>query len=242
MEATTKETVNMETTTRHEVEVDTRISEVYMEFVKSEQKVISAVNGLHFAMGDYQPRRIFSVKANAELLERFETKRQAAIDSGSWKIRNYDEAMTRYTETVEAMDTAKAAYDEAAKEYEGWSRFYLVTSSKGHIHSSMDCSTCQWTTTFAWLPTVSGLTEAEAVAEHGAILCTVCFPSAPLEHTNQYELDKAAKAAESCPGSGKPGVEGGSRQGFCSGNFHTCTVCGETVGGAGHNVRKHKAA
>ena len=230
-----------EKTNHHEVEVDTRIADAYMELVDTKQKVINAVAGLHYAMKASPPRRIVSIKANSILMERFNTKRQEAIDNGSWTVRDYDKAIARYTAAVETMDAAEAAYQEAAEEYEGWSRFYLVTSSRGHIHSSMNCSTCQWTTTFAWLPTVSGLTEAEAVAEHGAILCSVCFPSAPVEYTNQYELEEAAKAAESCAGSGKPGVEGGSRQGYAAGNFHTCSVCGETVGGAGYNVRKHKA-
>lgn len=85
----------------------------------------------------------------------------------------------------------------------GWSRFFLVTNVNGHIHSSMACSTCFPTTEFAWLPTLSGLTEADAVAEQGEILCSVCFPSAPVAWTNgvskatQAERDaKAAAKAE----------------------------------------------
>lgn len=63
-----------------------------------------------------------------------------------------------------------------------WSRFFLVTSSTGHVHASMYCSTCRWSTTYGWLPELSGKSEAEAVAELGAVLCSVCFPSAPVEH------------------------------------------------------------
>lgn len=66
--------------------------------------------------------------------------------------------------------------------YTGWSRFFLVTSSPGHVHSSTHCSTCRWTTTYGWLPELSGKTEEEAVAELGPTLCSVCFPSAPVEH------------------------------------------------------------
>ena len=36
--------------------------------------------------------------------------------------------------------------------YTGWSRFFLVTSSTGHVHSSTSCSTCRPTTTYGWLP------------------------------------------------------------------------------------------
>jgi Skp family chaperone for outer membrane proteins len=91
-----------------------------------------------------------------------------------------------------------------------WSRFFLVTNSGGHIHSTMACTTCFATTQFAWLPALSGLTEADAVEAHGEILCSVCFPSAPVAWTSgvaktvQADRDaravakaaRAAKAAE----------------------------------------------
>lgn len=67
--------------------------------------------------------------------------------------------------------------------YTGWSRFFLVRNNGGHIHSSMNCSTCFASTLFGWLPTVSGKTEADAVTEFGPVLCTICFPSAPVEYT-----------------------------------------------------------
>jgi hypothetical protein len=77
----------------------------------------------------------------------------------------------------------------------GWSRFFLVTNSNGHIHSSTSCSTCFPTTEFAWLPGLSGLTEADAVEDQGEILCSVCFPSAPVAWTNgTSKVDQAAKA------------------------------------------------
>lgn len=67
---------------------------------------------------------------------------------------------------------------------ERWSRFFLVVSSAdGHIHDRRSCSTCRFDTVFSWLPELSGLSEADAVEAYGAILCTVCFPSAPVEWT-----------------------------------------------------------
>ena len=70
-------------------------------------------------------------------------------------------------EAVKALDAA---------EYKGWRRFFLVK----HIHSSQHCSSFRPTTRVGWLPQVSGLTEAEAVAEYDATLCTKCFSSAPV--------------------------------------------------------------
>ena len=69
----------------------------------------------------------------------------------------------------------------------------------------MDCSTCNKmgkATEFGWLCDLSGLDEAAAVAIHGPWLCTVCFPSAPVEYTNGEELARLAKEASRCAGSG----------------------------------------
>ena len=94
-----------------------------------------------------------------------------------------DEAKRERANKVLAdLASAGDAYDAAEAAYEGWSRFFLVPA--GHIHSSMDCSSCnrgRTSTAFSWLPELSGLTEADAVAAHGSHLCTVCFPTAPVE-------------------------------------------------------------
>lgn len=59
----------------------------------------------------------------------------------------------------------------------GWTRGFLVTD--GHLHRSMNCSTCFPTTQFAWLPEVSGKDEIEIVEMAGERACTVCYPAAP---------------------------------------------------------------
>lgn len=112
-----------------------------------------------------------------------------------------------------------------------WDRFFMVPG--GHIHSSMSCSTCNNghdLTTFGWLPDLSGLTEADAVAAHGALLCTVCYPSAPVEWTNHYETEAAAKKSAQCPGSGSYDYDPATaRLGFYSGNYGVCAHCGRRV-------------
>lgn len=145
---------------------------------------------------------------------------------------------------------AEAEIRQFAVEYERrgrWSRFYMVQAKNGHIHSSMDCQTCNRNlkaTSFAWLTDLSGLSEKEAVAMYGAILCTVCFPSAPLEWTNGYEVEAAKKKAAQCPGSGtyldssQP-----HRKGYYSGNWGTCPDCGDKVTLTKNlNLRAHKPA
>jgi hypothetical protein len=129
----------------------------------------------------------------------------------------------------------QAAIDFDEANYTGWNRFFLVQ----HIHSNRYCSSFRPTTRVGWLPSVSGLTEAEAVAEHGATLCTICFPSAPVELTTAKVDDSV------CPGSGR-----GYSTSHKTGREHSyygksgfCQVCDTrqvvTATGA---IRKHKKA
>lgn len=93
-------------------------------------------------------------------------------------------------------DTVLASIREMELAYTGWSRFFLVTSSAGHVHSSMQCSSCRPTTRYGWLPELSGKTEAQAVDELGPALCSVCFPSAPVEMVGgKITAAKAARLA-----------------------------------------------
>lgn len=149
-----------------------------------------------------------------------------------------DEDNAKAAAAQRAVDAAEAAYDAAEAQYEGWSRFFLVPA--GHIHRSMSCSTCnngRNATTFSWLTDLSGLVEADAVAAHGAWLCTTCFPTAPVEYTNADELAKAAKKAARCPGSGEAPTEY---------NRHydgKCPGCGkwQVVNLGSGRIRAHKA-
>lgn len=82
---------------------------------------------------------------------------------------------------AEALDARHAAepYETEYVRRGGWSRFFIVNNTGGHVHSSMTCSTCFATTEFSWLPEFSGGTEEDMVASFGEMACTVCFPSAP---------------------------------------------------------------
>ena len=66
-----------------------------------------------------------------------------------------------------------------------WNRAYLVTSSNGHIHKWMDCSTCYASTQFYWLTEYSADTEETIVDAAGELACTVCYPSAPADVLNR---------------------------------------------------------
>jgi hypothetical protein len=66
-----------------------------------------------------------------------------------------------------------------------WSRAFLVINSNGHVHSSMQCSTCYDSTRYEWLTHYSGADEDEIVGDAGEMACTVCYPSAPAEVLNR---------------------------------------------------------
>ena len=154
----------------------------------------------------------------------------------------------------EALSVAHAACREVEDEYESrpWSRYWLVTSSDGHIHRSTHCCTCnkgRSPTGFALAAYLSGKSDVDAVADLGPALCSVCFPEAPVESTEQARIsaslaltlaergcdafikarEQAAekareKAANLCPGSGQPGVGDGGY----NNHWHACPSCGES--------------
>lgn len=142
-------------------------------------------------------------------------------------LAKLDEQTTRILELATEINRCEAEYRSRP-----WSRFFLVTSSDGHIHSSMDCTTCRPSTEYGWKPQLSGKTEADAVADLGPLLCTVCFPSAPSEYTRGKETPVG------CAGTGQSPYPG--REGH---RYQPCRVCGSyqmvTLNGT---IRKHKPA
>ena len=127
---------------------------------------------------------------------------------------------------------AALQYDKA--NYGGWPRFFHVV----HIHKSMNCSSFRPTTRVGWLPQLSGRTEAEAVAEQGESLCTICYPSAPVALTTKPADPNA------CAGSGKGYSKEykTGRENSHYGRAGYCPVClrWQTVTASGV-MRKHKA-
>ena len=109
----------------------------------------------------------------------------------------------------------------------GWSRFWLVPD--GHIHSSRECSTCFPTTKLSLLAPMSGKTSKEAVKEHGPLLCSVCFPDAPVEWATG---PAKAVSPDRCDGALRRRFDyeaATTRIGYVSGNSAVCTLCGNKV-------------
>lgn len=134
-----------------------------------------------------------------------------------------------------ALMMEQLGYDSEYERRGGWSRFFLVTSSDGHIHRSTGCQTCTLATEFRWLPELSDETEADAVAAHGPLLCTICFPSAPVEWT----IGKKATRPR-CSGVDQPATE---VKHFPRTSYGTCQGCGDRHPiNANGKPRAHKPA
>ena len=121
----------------------------------------------------------------------------------------------------------------------GWSRFFLVDANNGHIHRDVSHRRCSRTPTtrHGWHPELSALTEADAVAALGPRLCTLCFPSAPLEWTLGPEKPPR------CEGSGKSPVPGTANDPRRHSRYGECTGChtNQTITSSGA-IRAHKPA
>lgn len=252
------------------VETDAQLSEKYSELSKLEQQVSYKLSSLRSEVGDHGKRikigrsfqtvyehdaasaiEIIAERASvletekAKLLEN-ENHDKSEINYINYKINKLNEKIDEYYQAENNTEDKQAEIQKLNKVFNKhqWSRFFIVPD--GHIHESMECSTCnngKNATQFGWLPELSGKNEKDAVSEHGARLCTVCYPSAPTEWTNYKEVEEAKKLAESCDGSGTyDWVEGTTRFGYVSGNGGKCSHCNERVGATPNQaIRKHKS-
>jgi hypothetical protein len=223
----------IDTILRREAEIDEKIAQTYYEWqtaLADNHTAQNTVRRLAFGYGRMQGLPTYrEAKGRLEQGEgyvfRFNTAREH--DEADRAIRCAEDAGLK-------ADEALATYEEADAQYGGWTRFFLVKNNNGHIHRTMNCQTCFVTTQFGWLTDLSGLTEKEAVDAYGPLLCTVCFPSAPVEWT----IGK--KSTDHCPG-----LPTGQAVSYFTGRrttyYRTCSECGEQIAEtASGALRKHK--
>lgn len=191
------------------VELDTRAAYLDGQYGKLDGMRTAIVDRLQWR-ADQRPlkstrsgRKTWALSAEDAAAE---LRRQ--LDAGevkSWDVPAAREILSRLSGVDAGLDAnrAEAATIEAEYARRPWSRFVGVEG--GHIHSGIWCAggTIRPTTVRTWAPLLSGLSVADAVAKLGPTLCTHCFPSAPVEWTQG-----AAKADDSCEGSGQAEVPG----------------------------------
>ena len=99
--------------------------------------------------------------------------------------------IARYAEKIDELFIKRAPLKDQVRELnkiyisDPWTRAFLVMNSNGHIHNTMECSTCFETTRFEWRVELSNDEEITIVEKAGEMACTVCYPSAPAEFLNK---------------------------------------------------------
>lgn len=120
----------------------------------------------------------------------------ASLDGQTWRT----DWATQYGEALENLDAAQAKLDELQSLYTGWSRYWHVSNTNGHIHTSQSCTSCFPDTQYGWRTDLSGLTPEEVVEREAYNACSVCMPIAPAEQraARQYfnKQERERKAAE----------------------------------------------
>lgn len=108
--------------------------------------------------------------------------------------------MAEIGECRQATEGYRAAIGEREGTWEDqgcWSRYFPCLNRDGHIHASLrGCPTVRFDTSMGWATGLSGKTVAEAVAELGETLCSVCFPEAPAQWCRtRSEVEREAREA-----------------------------------------------
>lgn len=132
---------------------------------------------------------------------------EAEIQRNNRSLHYADEAgdraaMNRFMDLIVRAGNQQAELDKEMRPLtaewtrrHGWTRYYLVDSHDGHVHSSTGCSSCFPTTAFYWLTSESGKTAEQIVTEAQAQACTVCFPWAPVtDKRGSYRTPSQAQA------------------------------------------------
>lgn len=185
-------------------EIDTELAGVWTEMYRLQDRLASNSTSLLQMAGAefyYRGRRRVTDMTVAEAIDILEPLVEAAADDeygygrlptrGSSSVGQARTGLSNRNDYLADLADLQQRAEALEGQYTGWSRFFLVTSSSGHVHSSMSCSSCRHTTRYGWLPELSGKSEGEAVDELGPTLCTFCFPSAPVEWTEGKKLTRA---------------------------------------------------
>jgi len=172
------------------LEFDTALAALHLKAQQLRDERARLINKLHFVARDKKVgtygRRVWA-KNLKEVIALLEHER-----------RGHD--VIAELATVDATHAAlKAEIDAQNEIYRAapWSRFILCLSHGGHIHNAIGCSTLHWDTPVEWHPELSGLSIEAAVNALGPTLCSVCFPSAPVEwRRKRSDVEREASAAE----------------------------------------------
>lgn len=183
------------------VEIDTELARLDGDQHKAEARLVGAWSTIHYTANDrkvYSGSRTSWRMSNEDALAAVQTQAADETHIGS----DARKALASLEQATKAIAAIVAEGDAYRAEYNRrpWTRAFLaITNSKGHVHSSMDCPTCNngiYRTQFGWQPEYSGADEATIIADAGYRACTVCYPNAPVETTPESHPTKMFTADE----------------------------------------------
>lgn len=153
--------------------IDVQLAELYDREERAKRKFENRRYDLHSLAGDAK----FSSYWTMSHQEAYKIAAEKNPDHEAVQYCNkVREELNGIYEEVKELDKVYAANG-------GWNRAFIVNNNDGHVHSHMNCSTCnkgKEDTTFEWQPELSGADEKEIVEAAGWRACTVCYPSAPV--------------------------------------------------------------
>lgn len=172
---------SFDVTTAEPAAIDSRLADLYQERIKLYATEASREWSLELsvknAKGISRRDNISEVDIQAFVEECRERSKKTHVENG------VIEAAERLAAIREQLDANYAAQKPYADEFDrrgGWTRAFLVTNGNGHVHRSMQCSTCRPTTQYHWVTEYSGKSQDEVVNDAGERACTVCYPDAPV--------------------------------------------------------------
>lgn len=108
-------------------------------------------------------------------------KKENPSSSDQKLINEWEKAEREEVKNVILMTKLERTYRDRGS----WNRAYLVPD--GHLHKSMNCSTCnkgETPTKFQFMTDYSGENEKQIVQAAGYRACTTCYPTAPVGDSN----------------------------------------------------------
>jgi len=110
-----------------------------------------------------------------------------------WTQREAQSALDKLEDAQDKLECAELAVRNQSAlwaQHGRWNRYSVVPG--GHIHTNWrDCHTLRDTTTVLWAYQASGDSVDEAIEVYGTVLCTHCYPDAPVEKTGGKTLTDA---------------------------------------------------
>lgn len=179
-------------------DVDKLLAELYGREMVAMSRYESTIEHVNGEMARHYFNRGWSGSVSQAEFDECLTKMVESPDVKTRELRRHLDRAERYRqEMLDARTEAAPLHDEFDSRG-GWPRAFLVTNSGGHVHSSMNCSTCFDSTRYHWVTEFSGKDEDEIVEAAGERACTVCYPSAPAETlsrpTQMFTPDEIEKA------------------------------------------------